>query len=328
MEFSVNLSKLGLDYLVTSGNPCGMPFRKILVKSRAATSFSAELKDFVGPFDFFRAPRADASASVPFFCGTSGGSSTITVNNALPTSLYTWTTPNGTIVGDNVGPSINVSSAGMYIVSQELMDSCGVSYAKDTVTITNDPLCVLLKTDIKDFKADVSSKGTLLSWLAYNNGGAKKYELERSNGKDGFTTIGNVPTKISSSSATYNFLDYTALAENTVLYYRLKITDLNGNIQYSRIVSVNVVNDKPRMQLYTGSGNKEYHLQVSSLENEQAEVTIFNIAGSKLRSLQVNIQDRSTLINLGNFNSWKAGVYVVKLVAGNNTLSEKMIVLN
>ncbi len=34
MEFAVNLSKLGLDPLVNVGDPCKMPFRRILVKSR------------------------------------------------------------------------------------------------------------------------------------------------------------------------------------------------------------------------------------------------------------------------------------------------------
>jgi hypothetical protein len=38
-------------------NACGMPFRRVLVKTRASASFTASLKDFVGPFDLFLAPR-------------------------------------------------------------------------------------------------------------------------------------------------------------------------------------------------------------------------------------------------------------------------------
>jgi hypothetical protein len=144
LEFSVNLSKLGLDPLVSVGDPCSMPFRRILVKSRSSASFSAELKDFVGPFDFFRAPMAAATADIPVFCGTTG-ISTLSVSNPLITSLYTWTTADGHIVGSNIGPGITVDQPGSYIVAQELMDSCGTTYAKDTVVVILDVGCSLLQ---------------------------------------------------------------------------------------------------------------------------------------------------------------------------------------
>lgn len=148
LEFSVNLSKLGLDPLVNAGDACKMPFRRILVKSRSSSSFNAELKDFVGPFDFFRAPMASASAAIPMFCGAASVN-TISVGNPLITSLYTWHTPDGNILGDTVGPSITVDQPGSYIVRQLLMDSCGSTYASDTVTLLLDVACSLLEEQDK-----------------------------------------------------------------------------------------------------------------------------------------------------------------------------------
>jgi hypothetical protein len=156
LEFSVNLSKLGLDPLVSVGDPCTMPFRRILVKSRSSASFSAELKDFVGPFDFFRAPMAAAAADIPVFCGMTGVS-TLSVGNPLITSLYTWTTTDGNIVGSPIGPTITVDQPGSYIVAQELMDSCGTTYAKDTVVITLDAACSLLQQKDKKDRFVVNS---------------------------------------------------------------------------------------------------------------------------------------------------------------------------
>jgi hypothetical protein len=165
LEFSVNLSKLGLDPLVNVGDPCGMPFRRILVKSRSSNSFSAELKDFVGPFDFYRAPMAAASADIPVFCG-SVGISTISVGNPLITSLYTWSTADGHIVGDTIGTSITIDQPGSYIVRQELMDSCGSTYARDTVTILLDAACTVMNKPDKDgrftVRTQIGPKGVLL----------------------------------------------------------------------------------------------------------------------------------------------------------------------
>ncbi len=176
LEFSVNLSKLGLDPLVSVGDPCTMPFRRILVKSRSSNSFSAELKDFVGPFDFFRAPMAAAAADIPVFCG-SLGISTLSVGNPLITSLYTWTTTDGHIVGGNIGPVITVDQPGSYIVSQELMDSCGTTYAKDTVVVTFDVACSLLQQKDKKGRFSISQAANKRAVLLLPNPVSSQVQL-------------------------------------------------------------------------------------------------------------------------------------------------------
>ncbi|HEX6333712.1 MAG TPA: hypothetical protein VFZ78_05770, partial [Flavisolibacter sp.] len=130
MEFSVNLTKLGLDPItLLGGSACGLPFRRILVKTRSATSFEAELKDFIGPFDFFTAQPVQALADVPMFCGVVGVSN-LQVMNPASASVYTWTTPDGQFYGDSIGPSVQVTAPGMYIVTQQLLDGCS-NFAHD-----------------------------------------------------------------------------------------------------------------------------------------------------------------------------------------------------
>ncbi len=144
MEFSVNLTKLGLDPVtLLGGSECGMPFRRVLVKTRSSVSFSSELKDFVGPFDFFLPERSTAAATVPIFCAGTDGVSEINVLDPSPTSIYTWTTYDGNIVGTNIGPDITVDTPGTYIVSQQLQEGCS-TYSEDTVTVLADPQCALL----------------------------------------------------------------------------------------------------------------------------------------------------------------------------------------
>ena len=88
MEFSVNLSKLGLDPVtLIGGDICGTPFNRIVVKTRASASFTAELKDFVAPTDLFLAPRVIATTQTPFICDT-GSVAEIHVTNPVSTSVY------------------------------------------------------------------------------------------------------------------------------------------------------------------------------------------------------------------------------------------------
>jgi hypothetical protein len=324
MEFGVNLSKLGLDPLLTIGDACSMPFRRILVKSRSSNSFTAALKDFVGPFDFFRAPRVQAAADIPLYCGTNGVS-TISVNNPLLTSLYTWHTPNGNIVSDTIGPSITVNAPGMYIVSQQLMDSCGTTYAMDTVNIILDTTCTLLRSAIRDFKANAAGRLTQLNWSVSGNSGTAHYEIERSTDALSFSTIGKLWP---GASLNYNYSDDANSAGADVVYYRVKIVDVNGNVQYSKILAVQVTGlIKAGFKLMPNPVRTEAQLLLTATQNTKATISIHGVSGATLRTADVYLQKGSALIDLENFNSWQRGVYIIKVAMEDKIFTQKMILV-
>ena len=328
MEFSVNLSKLGLDPYVTTTDPCLMPFRRIMVKTRASTSFTAELKDFIGPFDFFRAPRANAAADIPMYCGVVGVSN-ISVANPLATSLYTWTTTNGNIVGSNVGPEITVNQPGNYVVSQELMDSCGSSYARDTVTVTFDPNCSLLKTTLKDFKSSHNNKYLQLSWKVFNQQNTRYYEIERGSRNSGFSVIGKVlATHSNDQVISYTYNDrINDLQQIDILYYRLKFVDMNGNVQYSQIIAENIESEKAGIEFLRNGISGQTHLALSSVIATEAKVEIYNQAGATLSSSRVKVQKGVSVIALNDISHRPSGVYFVKVVMDNIIFSDKIIVV-
>jgi hypothetical protein len=328
MEFSVNLSKLGLDPYINSSDPCLMPFRRIMVKTRAATTFTAELKDFVGPFDFFRAPRAAAAADIPMYCG-SVGVSNISVTNPLATSLYTWSTTDGSIVGSNIGPAITVNQPGNYVVTQELMDSCGSSYARDTVTVTLDLNCTVLKTVLKDFSSHRSSKFLQLSWKVFNQNSIKYYEIERSFGNSSFSKIGKVLNNNSTEQiASYTYSDAVSDLHSGIIYYRLKYTDMNGNVEYSQIIAENMDGGNTGIQLLrNGVSGTQTHLSVSAVNDTDAKIEIYNQAGAALMSSNIKVQKGVSVIRLKDLESRTSGVYFIKVVVDNKVFSDKIILI-
>ena len=51
MEIGVNMTKIGLDpYAILGINGCNLSFKRFMAKTRSSTSFTSELKDFVGPY--------------------------------------------------------------------------------------------------------------------------------------------------------------------------------------------------------------------------------------------------------------------------------------
>lgn len=324
MEFSVNLSKLGLDPLVNQGDPCKMPFRRILVKSRASTSFTAELKDFVGPFSFFRAPALGASADIPYFCGSSDVR-TLTVDNALPQSLYTWTTPDGHIVGDNVGPTIDIDLPGTYIVSQELMDSCGSTYARDTIVVPQNNNCIVLNTSILSFKGMQRDNVTDLFWQIGNNYDVQYYQLERSTDNTTWNSIYKRDLLPKEEIASYSYTDEERLTASMV-FYRVKVVDRNGSVKFSRIIAISKdPNLAAGIKVLPNPVRTNYNLLVTSPETGKASIEIADLAGHVIERMEIQVQKGSLVVPLVNPSSRPYGMYLVRLNLEGNVYSTKLL---
>ena len=324
MEFSVNLSKLGLDPYITSSDPCKMPFRRILIKTRASTSFTAELKDFVGPFDFFRAPRANASAVIPLFCGSSGVTD-INVTNPLATSLYIWSTPNGHIVTDTVGPSITVDGPGTYIVRQELMDSCGTSYARDTVVVTLDSNCAILKTNLLNFAAKRDGSYALLRWTTTSNKSTAYYQVERSTDNIKFIPIGKLMRQGDLQTANYSFNDNVLGFDNSLIYYRLRIVDINGNYSYSKIAAISVGEvNAPNFIVAPNPVRDQAQLVFNTNHDSNLDIKIYSTSGKLVHALNTLVTKGASVFTIPEVQYWPRGVYIVKVSAGTEVFTQKM----
>lgn len=324
MEFSVNLSKLGLDPLVTSNDICGLPFRRILVKSRASTSFTAELKDFVGPFSFFRAPRADVETDFPSLCP--GGAADIWVTNALSTSLYTWTTTNGNIVGSNIGDRINVDQPGTYVVAQVLMDSCGSTYATDTIELTMQNFCEVLSNKPYNLNARLQNKTAWISWNTSSEEGVAYYELQRSSNGSDFYTVGN---RIQPhTNGAYLELDDLGKYSPTEVFYRIKyVASSGGAVYYSN--SVRLYLRKSNAYTLTVAPNpvhEQFRISFTADRMESAEITITNSSGALVYRTKEQIKPGTNEWQITNTANWSNGQYIVQLQLGNEVFRKRLIV--
>lgn len=329
MEFSVNLSKLGLDRLAATNDPCVLPFRRILVKSRASTSFNAELKDFVGPFSFFRAPMVDASADIPFYCGVPGVS-VLSVNNPIATSTYIWSTTNGNIVGDSIGPEITVNQAGTYIVSQELMDSCGTTYARDTVVITIDPNCTVLKTAVLDFSATSTALAVALNWQVTNNNANRYFEVERSYDAILYTSIARIVAKDDYGIVNYAMHDNSFENQTGYLYYRLKLTDDNGNVGYSKtiVIANNKSTEAAMKVLHNPATGGHVNLLVQSPAEQAIQIMMYTQTGTAISFRSSALKSGANYVSVDLPANIPNGLYFIQATIGNKRFTEKIILVH
>jgi hypothetical protein len=327
MEFGVNMTVLGLNPQTLMGvTTCGIPFSKVLIKTRSSTSFNAELKDFIGPFDLFLPPRALAAADIPVFCGATGNSQ-LEVTNPHATSTYTWTTTDGHIVGDNLGTSITADQAGTYVVSQSLDNGCP-AFATDTIVITHDPGCVVLANNEVNLKGTLKSNWVNLNWSVSQNQDIHFFTIERSTDGAHFTLVDTVNSQSLARFASYQTIDNVHGLRSSYVYYRIKISARNGSVQYTKVV---------RVELTAGS---EYdislqpnpvrdHLQINIRSNNDRDVDIFiyTVTGQLVKTMNSRVKKGDATITLTDFQGWAKGIYTVKVLSGKDVYVDRMILV-
>lgn len=326
VEFSVNLTKLGLDPVtLLGGNSCGMPFRRILVKTRASASFTAELKDFVGPFDLFLAPRVDIMTQTPYICETNGVAQ-IDVTNPVATSVYMWETPDGNIISSPMGQTIYADKPGTYIVTQYLQEGC-TPYATDTIQVFSFPFCqVLVVNDLTNFRGSISEKNVRLSWKVQDNKQAQFFEVQESADGVNFKTIGQV-NKVPSEqlSATYSFDTEPGINKGS-FFYRIKLVNSDNSRLYSqaiRLSSMTVKNSK--VVIFPNPVKDIAQLQVSAQGNSLMRVEIFDPSGVRVITTSVQLQRGNNVITLDELASRKNGMYMAMIYIGDEVVTQKIL---
>jgi hypothetical protein len=327
MEFGVNMTVLGLNPDKLLGTTtCGIPFSKILIKTRSSVSFTAELKDFIGPFDLFLPDKASAVADVPVFCGVAGISQ-LEVVNPYETSSYVWTTTNGHISGSNTGTTITVDQPGTYIVTQKLETSCP-DYAADTIVVSLDPSCVILADNRVNFNGALKSSIVHLNWSVTQNQDIKLYTIERSTDGIHFTLVDTINNQsLTSQYFTYQSNDNVSKLRDSYVYYRIKMSAYNGQVQYSKVIKVSLTADHADISLQPNPVHDQLQINIFSSADRDVQVYLYTVTGQLVKTLNSRVKKGYATVTLNDFQSWTKGVYTVKVVAGSDVFVNKVVLV-
>jgi len=321
MEFSVNLSKLGLDPItLLGGDACGLPFRRILVKSRSSTSFTSELKDFIGPFDFFKTAPVEALTDVPLYCGPLGVSE-LKVMNPLPSSVYTWSTMDGYFVYDSVGTNVVADRPGTYIVKQQLLDGCS-SASTDTVVIVHDAACVPMQNGATNFRGQLVQQQAKLQWQAELKAPAN-FIVQRSVDGKTFENIGTLP---SGHGTSYTYTDDVQAIVQPYLYYRLITQSSTGAVKYSAILRLQKGATGNSAMVYPNPASSQVQVHIPAEKSKKVKLTVFTIGGKQVHTSTYNLNKGANTITISEVDRWQPGIYLLAINDDNNLQWLKFIV--
>jgi hypothetical protein len=188
------------------------------------------------------------------------------------------------------------------------------SYLKFVIGTNNwqqAPLPYTLST----FKATAQNKAVQLDWQVVHNDRVRSYIVERS--KDGvrFAPLKLVAARVNEQNAAY--IDNDPAPFKGWGYYRLRITDNEGNSTYSSIQKVWMGN-APVVQVSPNPVKDQLFINTGNMTVK--EISLVNNVGQTL--LRTTPISTSTILDLSKFN---AGVYYVRILTNEGVLTEQVI---
>jgi hypothetical protein len=188
--------------------------------------------------------------------------------------------------------------------------------------VLGQPCLLPLPVALMTFSARHEHNVNVLDWKTASEINNAYFEIERSHDSKTFNTIGKITGAGNSSTVnTYAFTDnYPEKDRN---YYRLKQTDFNGNITYSKIILINT--DKSDLEIASIAPNPaKDKIEIMLTGNtENVRTDIINMVGKTVLTVD-NGTKNSNPMQL-DISTLEPGYYVVKI---SDPLSGNTIVRN
>jgi len=206
-----------------------------------------------------------------------------------------------------------------------LLAQAGSNYVFRGVAFTptkygiNDPF-IVLPVRLSSFEAVLFSDDVLIQWRTASESNVQNYTIERSADGRQFEAVGVVAASNNNNGAAYNFTDRN-IAEG-VYHYRLKITDRDGKMNFSKTIVIrkrNASNDA--ISIFPNPVQEQLNVSYPKAGN-QSTLLLLDLSGRTL--LKKSLAVGSTQLNLDVAFLVK-GIYTLVLADATGTQVAKFI---
>lgn len=175
------------------------------------------------------------------------------------------------------------------------------------------PDLLVLPLDLLTFKGWLENNEGYLLWETANESNTDYFMVERSLDGRSFDSIGIVQANGNTSSiSTYRFIDTKAAIQNSpVLYYRLKMMDVNGVYKYSNIVVINLA-DITSITISPNPVGKQARATILSTKEGNAQWSVIDNTGRVMVQGNIMVRKGNNDI-IFNTNMFGAGMYYLRV---------------
>lgn len=182
----------------------------------------------------------------------------------------------------------------------------------------------ILPVKLSSFTAFLEDKHVSLCWTSETELDFSHYVVERSEDGNNFTDMAVVFGKNGTSvSNTYSCKDPNLVTATGVIYYRLRMVDLDHSFSYSPIQRIRAGENEShgRMLLYPNPVTSTVTVSIPiSWQHKPVTIEIFSISGGKMLMLQ---RENATQTQVIELPSLRKGMYLLRISCMGEMKSEK-----
>jgi trimeric autotransporter adhesin len=156
-----------------------------------------------------------------------------------------------------------------------------------------------LPLTLVDIKGQLSGNDGLLTWKTVSEENVSHFEIERSTDNRRYSTIGSKAAANSSGVNNYSFTDFGVADFTTpVVFYRLKMKDIDGKSVYSKVIAINLKNMQAVVMLYPNPVKQSTTLMISVLKKEKLTYSIIDQQGRVVSQQNIVANEGSNLVSI------------------------------
>ncbi len=180
---------------------------------------------------------------------------------------------------------------------------------------------------LSSFTATLVNNNGLLKWVTEQELNFSHFEIERSDDAVRFAARGSVTgAGQSDSKRSYTYNDPIA-AGTKIVYYRLKMVDLDGKYVYSRIIAIRLNGSfsADNVNVYPNPFISDIKVRLSVKEDNTATFRIISFDGRELVNRKVSVLNGENIIVLKDFGTLATGNYILEITSGQEKFIQKIM---
>jgi len=189
------------------------------------------------------------------------------------------------------------------------------------------PTTIITPVKFGSFTVVRQGSNAMLNWNTLTEINTDHFEIERSTDGVNFVTVGNRQSAGNSTeNRSYQYLDPIA-GMSGVLYYRIKVVDIDAKKDYSKIVLLRLDGMIVKnFNVYPNPFTDNIKLLISSDKETEVTIRISNAAGQTVVSRKAELQKGDNVIVLtSELKTLQSGVHFMDIISAEGIVTQKII---
>lgn len=188
-------------------------------------------------------------------------------------------------------------------------------------------LADVLPVTLLTFTGTVQNGNALLSWKAAHEVNVHQYILESSTDSRNFTAVGVTDALAKEDNQFYTYTDFNfanLAAKRNVVFYRLKIVDVDGKYNYSATIALQITSGAG-LSVYPNPVGDVINLTINATVPGKYVISISDASGKLLYNSLHSVDAGITTLPIAA-NKFSGGVYFIKLCQPNGDIKKIAII--